>query len=238
MSSGDFALEAAYWLIENNGLDLTADLRDEYFCESLVGIQPKKLSDLAGIFLHSHDVYADEKTQWGPPKWQYHPTDKYDTFDYYARNGCKLHTSTRLRTHTQSHTNLHTRSNRNTFPGFDRLRCLTRLPHSTSHPAHTRSHTWSRLPCAFFLSIRSQCGAEFNFDFTVDFPLKNKGALLCKACGHKPCPSRQSFDDVCVVIVCVSPRVMAVWVCTILIDGCLQYMYISACVSIFVVHEC
>eukprot|EP01053_Blabericola_migrator_P013585 Blabericola_migrator_1__13584@NODE_99_length_14373_cov_95_300643_g89_i0_p5_GENE_NODE_99_length_14373_cov_95_300643_g89_i0NODE_99_length_14373_cov_95_300643_g89_i0_p5_ORF_typecomplete_len323_score74_89TFIIS_C/PF01096_18/4_1e02TFIIS_C/PF01096_18/2_7e02TFIIS_C/PF01096_18/1_1e10DEC1_N/PF04625_13/0_026DUF1660/PF07874_11/1_1e02DUF1660/PF07874_11/9_9e02DUF1660/PF07874_11/6_5DUF1660/PF07874_11/4_6Zn_Tnp_IS1595/PF12760_7/46Zn_Tnp_IS1595/PF12760_7/0_78DUF983/PF06170_12/22DUF983/PF06170_12/66zf_Rg/PF17915_ len=85
--AGDFALNAANWLLSHNNADLLMDLRDSYWCETILGRTPGNLADLVNIFLRSHNVYADEKSHWGPPKWQY-SNDPYDSFDHYMRNGC------------------------------------------------------------------------------------------------------------------------------------------------------
>eukprot|EP01055_Gregarina_sp_Pseudo9_P001530 Gregarina_sp_Pseudo_9__1529@NODE_2027_length_1195_cov_3_672145_g1872_i0_p1_GENE_NODE_2027_length_1195_cov_3_672145_g1872_i0NODE_2027_length_1195_cov_3_672145_g1872_i0_p1_ORF_typecomplete_len226_score38_64TFIIS_C/PF01096_18/3_2e02TFIIS_C/PF01096_18/16TFIIS_C/PF01096_18/6_6e11zinc_ribbon_4/PF13717_6/0_00067zinc_ribbon_4/PF13717_6/3_7e03zinc_ribbon_4/PF13717_6/7e02zinc_ribbon_4/PF13717_6/7_9e02Zn_Tnp_IS1595/PF12760_7/2_7Zn_Tnp_IS1595/PF12760_7/0_46zfC2H2_3/PF13878_6/4_6e03zfC2H2_3/PF13878_6/0_1zfC2 len=63
------------------------NLKDQYWCETILGTNTGTLNDLAGIFLRSHNVYADEKAHWGPPKWNY-SSDVYDCFDYYIQNGC------------------------------------------------------------------------------------------------------------------------------------------------------
>lgn len=87
--AGDFTLNAAYWLMECSPATAIVDVRDTYWAETLLGTHPSKLNDLAGIFLRSHGVYADERDSWGPPKWQYDPTDPTDSFDHYVLQGCK-----------------------------------------------------------------------------------------------------------------------------------------------------
>eukprot|EP01056_Protomagalhaensia_sp_Gyna25_P004772 Protomagalhaensia_sp_Gyna_25__4771@NODE_477_length_3320_cov_65_669613_g369_i0_p2_GENE_NODE_477_length_3320_cov_65_669613_g369_i0NODE_477_length_3320_cov_65_669613_g369_i0_p2_ORF_typecomplete_len358_score80_34TFIIS_C/PF01096_18/3_1e02TFIIS_C/PF01096_18/1e02TFIIS_C/PF01096_18/9_5e11Zn_Tnp_IS1595/PF12760_7/14Zn_Tnp_IS1595/PF12760_7/5_5zf_Rg/PF17915_1/6_2e03zf_Rg/PF17915_1/0_38UPF0547/PF10571_9/0_63UPF0547/PF10571_9/1_2e02UPF0547/PF10571_9/2_2e02DNA_RNApol_7kD/PF03604_13/3_5DNA_RNApol_7kD/PF03604_13 len=87
VESGDFRLNASNWLLSHNNLDLLMDLKDQYWCETILGRTPGVLGDLVNIFLRSHNVYADERDDWGPPKWKY-SDDPYDYFDYYMRNGC------------------------------------------------------------------------------------------------------------------------------------------------------
>lgn len=88
-ANDDFALNALTSQLDDNGETLLIDRHDALLCETLLGTQLTKLSDLARIFLHSHHVYADETSSWGPPKWAYQEKCDYqDSFDYYSRNGC------------------------------------------------------------------------------------------------------------------------------------------------------
>lgn len=83
-----FGLEAACWLFKDAPCSLTMDLNDNYLFENLLEVDGDKLNDVVRIQLHAEDVYADEKSSFGPPKFMYHPTDVYDSFDYYAASGC------------------------------------------------------------------------------------------------------------------------------------------------------
>lgn len=87
-ADSDFTFNAAAWMMRHNPCTVEMDIQDKYWCETLLGIAPVKLTDLTGIFLRNHDVYADEAETWGPPKWKY-SEDDYDSFDCYLRNGCK-----------------------------------------------------------------------------------------------------------------------------------------------------
>lgn len=135
--SEDYALEALYWLMGNSGLDLCGSMEDEYLAKTMLTSTPAKLQDLAGVFLRSQRIYADEKSTYGPPKYAY---KEGDAFGDYVRNGCP------------------------------------------------------------------NCSQPFRLQYDTDLPGRKVKALVCKTCGHSPCPSKESILWKCActcVCVCV-----------------------------------